>query len=191
MSEKKGMQSDLVASEQTIKTFDNESEQSIKTDRSLIIGQLGISSLLRLDLKLINTQGKAAVDTAAEVSIISDKLYNKQKTKPPTLRHAVVNTTGRGMTIDTFIVGPVNFQIGSKFYKTEFYVAPIVDDMLLRLNCMVTYNVTVDMGRSKFIIGGNEFHLNSDINSIIPVVARESIPQGTVIPPNTIVHVNG
>jgi hypothetical protein len=45
MSEKKGMQSDLVASEQTIKTFDNESEQSIKTDRSLTIGQLGIPSL--------------------------------------------------------------------------------------------------------------------------------------------------
>jgi hypothetical protein len=56
---------------------------------------------------------------------------------------------------------------------------------------MATYNVTVDMGRSKFIIGGNEFHLNSDINSIIPVVARVSIPQGTVIPPNTVMHVNG
>ena len=69
MSEKKGMQSDLVASEQSIKTFDNESEQSIKTDRSLTIGQLGISSLLRLDLKLMNTPVKAAVDTAAEVSI--------------------------------------------------------------------------------------------------------------------------
>ena len=47
------------------------------------------------------------------------------------------------------------------------------------------------MGRSKFIIGGSEFHLNSDINSIIPVVARVSIPQGTVIPPNTVMHVNG
>lgn len=140
------MQSDLVASEQAIKTFDNESEQSIKTDRSLTIGQLGISSLLRLDLKLMNTPGKANVDTAAEVSIIADKLYNKLKTKPPTLRHAVVDTTVRGMKIDTFIVGPVNFQIGSTFYKTEFYVAPIVDDMLLGLNCMVTYNVTVDMG---------------------------------------------
>jgi hypothetical protein len=44
-------------------------EQSIKTDRSLTIGQLGISSLLRLDLKLMYTPVKAAVDTAAEVSI--------------------------------------------------------------------------------------------------------------------------
>jgi hypothetical protein len=102
-----------------------------------------------------------------------------------------VNTAGRGMQIYTFIVGPVNIQIGSKFYKTKLCVAPIGDDMLPGLNCMVTYNVTVDMGRSKFIIGGNEFHLNSDINSIILVVARVSIPQGTVIPPNTVVHVNG
>jgi hypothetical protein len=76
------------------------------------------------------------------------------------------------------LVSDRNIQIGSKFYKTEFDVAPIVDDMLLGLNCIFAYNVTVDMGRSKFIIGGNEFHLNSDINFIIPVVARVSIPQG-------------
>ena len=55
------------------------------------------------------------------------------------------------MKIDTFIVEPVNIQIGSKFYKAELYVALIGDDMLLGLNFMVTYNVTVDMGRSKFI----------------------------------------
>lgn len=139
----------------------------------------------------MNTTLKAAVHTAAEVSIISDKLYSKLKPKPPTLRHAVVNTTGRGMEIDTFIVGPVDIEIGLKSYKTELYVAPIGDDMLLGLNVMVTYNVTVDTGRSKCKIGDNEFHLNSDKNSIIPVVARVSIPHRTVIPPNTVVHVNG
>ena len=57
------------------------------------------------------------------------------------------------MKIDTFIVEPVNIQIGSKFYKTELYVAPIGDDMLRGLNLMATYNVLVDMGRSQFIIG--------------------------------------
>ena len=33
--------------------------------------------------------------------------------------------------------------------------------------------------------------MNSDKNSIVPVVARVSIPQRTAIPPNTVVHVNG
>jgi len=81
VSVRKGMQYDLVESGKAIETFDNEqSEQSIKTDRSLTFGQLGISSLLKLDLKLMNTPVKAAVDTAAEVSILSDKLYNKLKT---------------------------------------------------------------------------------------------------------------
>lgn len=123
LSEQKGMQSDLVESEKAFKSFEN--EKSIKTDRSLTIGKLGISSLLKLDLILMNTTVKAAVDTAAEVSIISDKLYNKLIPKPPILRQATVNTAGRGMEIDTFIVGPVNIEIGSKFYKTELYVAPI------------------------------------------------------------------
>ena len=55
------MQSDLVTSGKTIKTFDNEqSDKSIKTDRLLTIEKLGISSLLRLDLKLMNTPVKAA-----------------------------------------------------------------------------------------------------------------------------------
>jgi hypothetical protein len=49
MNEKKGMQCDLVASEKAIKTFDNESEQSIKTDRSLTIGK-SLSSLSNLTL---------------------------------------------------------------------------------------------------------------------------------------------
>jgi hypothetical protein len=60
-----------------------------------------------------------------------------------------VNTTVRGMKIDTFIVGPVNIQIGSKLYKTELYVAPIGDDMLLGLNCMATYNVNSGYGTIK------------------------------------------
>jgi hypothetical protein len=61
MSVKKGMQSDLVTSGKTIKTFDNEqSDKSIKTDLLLTIGKLGISSLLRLDLKLMNTPVKTA-----------------------------------------------------------------------------------------------------------------------------------
>ena len=103
MSVKKGMQSDLLTSGKTIKTFDNEpSEQSITTDRSLTIGKLGIFSL-RLELKLMNTPGKAAGETAAEGAIISDNLGNKLKTKPPTLRHAVVNTAGKGMKIDTLL----------------------------------------------------------------------------------------
>ena len=192
------MQPDLGESENREKTITcttNSTTDGVckgtKADRSLTVGQLGKSSLLKIDLKLMNFTVKAAVDTAAEVSIISDNLYKKLKKKPPTLRHAVVNTAGRGMQMDTLIVGPVDLQIGSKFYRTELYVAPIEDDMLLGLNFMVTYKVAVDMGQSKFVINGDEFDLNSDKQAVIPVIARVSIPKRTVIPPNTLVHVNG
>ena len=61
--------------------------------------------------------------------------------------------------------------------------------MLLGLNLMVTYNVTVDMGQSKFIIDGNELQLKSGESAIF--LSKVSIPKRTVLPPNTIVHVNG
>ena len=79
---------------------------------------------------------------------------------------------------------------GSKSYKTELNIAPINDDILLGLNLNVTYNITVDMGQSKFITDGNELQLKSGESAIISVVATVSVPKRIVLQPNTIVHVN-
>ncbi|CAG2211269.1 tatD [Mytilus edulis] len=124
------------------------SETSTVTDgseRIFTTMQLGNSSLLRLSLELGDTPLVAAVDTAAEVTIISDKVFESLKKKPPMLRETVMHAAGRGMKMKTLVVGPVKLRIGTKLYETDVYVAPIDDDMLLGLNFMVAYGVTVEV----------------------------------------------
>jgi predicted aspartyl protease len=105
-------------------------------------------------LKLGDALMEAVVDTAAEVTIISNEVYATLDPKPPVLRESMMHAAGRGMMVKTFVVGPVDLEIGSKSYATEVYVAPIKDDMLLGLNFMVTYGVLVDRKEHTFNIGG-------------------------------------
>lgn len=160
-----------------------------KRDHVFTTMQLGKTSLLRLSLLVGDRPVVAAVDTAAEVSIISDKLYDSLKDKPPTLRETFMHAAGRGMRMKTFVVGPVNLTLGSKSYKMEVYVAPIQDDMLLGLNFMVTYGVTVDLEKFTFNIGGEKLEMSPGPKKTIPVVSKVWIDRRVVVPPHSAVHV--
>ncbi|VDI61791.1 Hypothetical predicted protein [Mytilus galloprovincialis] len=151
------------------------SETSTVTDgseRIFTTMQLGNSSLLRLSLELGDTPLVAAVDTAAEVTIISDKVFESLKKKPPMLRETVMHAAGRGMKMKTLVVGPVKLRIGTKLYETDVYVAPIDDDMLLGLNFMVAYGVTVDLEKLTFNIGGEMLEMSPGPKRSIPVVSQ-------------------
>ncbi|KAH3782352.1 hypothetical protein DPMN_160267 [Dreissena polymorpha] len=56
---------------------------------------------------------KAVVDSAAEVSIISDRVYKFMKCPPPKLCDAKLFTTDRKMSMQGSVVGPVKLRIGS------------------------------------------------------------------------------
>ncbi|VDI80332.1 Hypothetical predicted protein [Mytilus galloprovincialis] len=168
------------------------SETSTVTDgseRIFTTMQLGNSSLLRLSLELGDTPLVAAVDTAAEVTIISDKVFESLKKKPPMLRETVMHAAGRGMKMKTLVVGPVKLRIGTKLYETDVYVAPIDDDMLLGLNFMVAYGVTVDLEKLTFNIGGEMLEMSPGPKRSIPVVSKVVIGKRTVVPPHSVVHV--
>lgn len=159
-------------------------------EKGLVTMQFGNSSLLRLNLELEGVPIVAAVDTAAEVTIISDKIYGSLRVRPPTLRESVMHAAGRGMQMKTFVVGPVKLRIGSKLFETEVYVAPIQDDMLLGLNFMVTYGVTVNLAKLTFNIGDETLCMARGPRPTIPVVSRVIVEKRTVIPPNSVVQVN-
>ena len=58
---------------------------------------------------------KAIVDTAATVTILSDKvyMYSEMKPNPPCLEVVTLQTAGRDMKMDGRIVGPVSFKLGN------------------------------------------------------------------------------
>ena len=97
-------------------------------------------------------------------------------------RETIIHAAGRGMKMRTFVVGPVNLRIGSKFYETEVYVAPLDDDMLLGLNFMVAYGVTVDLEKFTFNIGGDQLEMSPGPKKTIPIVSKVVVEKWIVIP---------
>ena len=71
--------------------------------------QLKSASLYSLNILIGDWCVSAVVDSAAEVSIISDKVYLLLKKYPPkTLQEITLHTTVQLIVIRGFIVGPVS-----------------------------------------------------------------------------------
>ncbi|KAH3785844.1 hypothetical protein DPMN_163939 [Dreissena polymorpha] len=80
----------------------------------------------------------AVVDSAAEVSIISDRIYEAMvQQPPPRLRDVKLLMTRRDASMPSFVVGPVDLKIGNCWYRKHLHVAPKDVDMLLGLDILV------------------------------------------------------
>ncbi|CAG2255195.1 tatD [Mytilus edulis] len=158
------------------------------------ICQLGSASMLRFTLKVQGQSVISVVDTAAEVTIISDKVFESFIKKPPIKRKTTMQAAGRGMHMDAFVVGPVELKIGERTYRTDIYVAPIDNDMLLGLDFLVRAKVILDCRKLVFFINGEALPMvHGDVGLVPPVnaiarVAKITVPHRTVIPPNSVVQ---
>ena len=102
---------------------------------------------------MISIQGiitKAIVDTGAEVTVLSERLYNLfPKDKRPKLTEAkrglVVAEAGKEMTTCGTI--DANFKLGDFEFTWPVYVAPIRDDMLLGCDIIDEMDITVNTKR--------------------------------------------
>ncbi|VDI42213.1 Hypothetical predicted protein [Mytilus galloprovincialis] len=158
------------------------------------ICQLGSASMLRFTLKVQGQSVISVVDTAAEVTIISDKVFESFIKKPPIKRKTTMQAAGRGMHMDAYVVGPVELKIGERTYRTDIYVAPIDNDMLLGLDFLVRAKVILDCRKLVFFINGEALPMiHGDVGLVPPVnaiarVAKITVPHRTVIPPNSVVQ---
>jgi hypothetical protein len=87
--------------------------------------------MLRLSVKVQEQPVVCVVDSAAEVTIISDNFFQSSERKPPTKRKTKMHAAGRGMRMDAFVAGSFDLKVGSTTYRTDIYVAPLVMSLLL------------------------------------------------------------
>ena len=160
-------------------------------DRTFTILKTGTASMLRIPVVCNRRPMAAVIDSAAEVTILSDKIYNSLQDQPKILRKTVMYAAGRGMQMDTIIVGPVKLEVGSKSYCTDVYVAPIDDDMLLGLDFLKRHQTITDLKNNTFTIGDDQIPLYCGPQSEIPVVAKVTVPKRTVVPPHSVVRMPG
>ena len=71
------------------------------------------------------------VDTAAQVTIISDWVFDSLQRKPEKIRDVKLLTAGRDLAISGKVVEPVRLKIGERWYMENVYVVPIDQEMLL------------------------------------------------------------
>lgn len=107
-------------------------------------------SKFTIPVRVENVNIEAVVDSAAEVTIISDKIYESLTTPPKKLYDVQLDTAGRQLSMTGFVAGPMKIGIGGSHYDGPVYVAPIEQDMLFGVGIMKTDKAVTDMGEGIF-----------------------------------------
>ena len=74
------------------------------------------------------------INTASEVSIISDKVYNSLPIKPSIVKSIALHSAGRDMSMEGYLIEPITIDIKGLQFNESLYVAPIADAMLIGLD---------------------------------------------------------
>ena len=63
------------------------------------------------------------VDTAAQVTLVSEEFYKSQDPAPPIRKEVVMNTAGKGMQMNRNISDPFQVVLGTHQFSVQIYVA--------------------------------------------------------------------
>lgn len=130
------------------------------------------------------------VDTAAEVILISEEVYRSLKSAPPILREVIMNTAGKGMQMNGYVVGPVNLELGSKLIQSNMYVAPIQDDMLLCFDLLKAHCIDLQMSERQLRVRDEVIPITMFKVRQVPRVANVTISEKITVPPNSVMKIS-
>lgn len=130
------------------------------------------------------------MDTAAEVTLISEEVYRSLKSAPPILREVIMNTAGKGMQMNRYFVGPVNLGLGSKLIQSNLYVAPIQDDMLLYFDLLKAHCIDLQMSERQLREGDEFIPITMGKVRQAPRVVNVTIREEITVPPNSVMTIS-
>ncbi|KAH3812829.1 hypothetical protein DPMN_141270 [Dreissena polymorpha] len=124
------------------------------------VNQLGSAAQFCLKVQVGDVMVDAVIDSAAEVSLISDRVYKAMKQPPPKQRDVKLLMTGRDAFMQDFVVGPVKLKIGNYWYQQHLYVAPTDVDMLLGFDILMNPGrAIINMAEATIIFDGQVLSL--------------------------------
>ena len=162
----------------------------LKEPEHLVICQIRSASQFTLKVQVSNKTVKAVVDTAAQVTIISDKVFNSLKHKPKKISDAKLLNAGRELSMTGMVVGPVRLKIGERWYTENIYVAPIEQEMLLGFDILVNRGqALLDMSNGILFFDGMRLSLDMDTEGGSPTVSRVTVDKRRIIPPHSVAKI--
>ena len=161
------------------------------TENPIIIRQLKSSSNLKINVLLHGKEVDAILDTASQVTIISDEFYNTLSDKPEKVRAFTLCTAGRNMAMKGYLLEPVQLEINGNVYKESIYVAPLEDAMLIGLDFMSKHQTTLDIKQGHIRIQDQNIPFIKGSNSV-PAVSKTQIriTKKTHIPPRSVIRIS-
>ena len=78
-------------------------------DGAVTVLKLSNGAMFRVPVEVQGMQLQAVVDTAAQVTLVSEEFYKSQDPAPPIRKEVVMNTAGKGMQMNRNITCP--FQV--------------------------------------------------------------------------------
>lgn len=155
--------------------------------QSVVICQVRSDSMFRINVTLGDGfVVQAVIDTAAEVTLVSDRVFEKIPGDIPVLEQVSVMTAGRELFMKGAIVGPIKIEIGGQSFTEKVYVAPIEDSMLLGLDFMRKHEIKIDIPRSTISIKDTIVSMNEEVASDSLKVAKIRVDKSMSIPPNSV-----
>ena len=131
------------------------------------------------------------IDTASQVTIISDQLYDTLSPTTGKVREFTLCTAGRNLSMKGYLVEPTSLEINGKVYKESIYVAPLEDTMLIGLDFMSKYQITLDMKKGQLYIQGQQVPFTDEGDNSVQAVdgIQVRVTKKTHIPARSVVRI--
>ncbi|XP_048251534.1 uncharacterized protein LOC125379302 [Haliotis rufescens] len=160
------------------------------TDEETGLPMINISTLthrasIMITLEIGGCPTEAVIDSGAEMTVISDKLFRKLTDQPPTVQEVVLKNAGRDLKMKGFITDMTRIRIQGKTYRLPICVAPIEDDMLLGADFILRYCSSINLEEHVLVVGGREVPMMVKSRRG-PAVCGIRITSKTSIPPNSV-----
>ena len=157
-------------------------------EEAVTVCHLRSISQLSIEVGVNDLTVEAVVDTAAEVTILSDRVFDKLRNKPQVLQEVKLLTAGRQMSMMGKIVGPFDVKIGDKWYSETLYVAPIEQDMLLGFDILERGKSILNMS-GHIIFDGQPIVMKVSNRTKSPSVAKVTVAQRKLVRPKSAVYI--
>jgi len=155
------------------------------------VPKLSNGVIFRVPIEVQGMRLQSVVDTAAQVTLVSEEFYKSLDPAPPIHREVVMNTAGKGMQMNGFIAGSFQVVLGTHQFSVDIYVAPIEEEMLLGLDFLEANGVSLHLKERKLQISGEVIPMSWGAGS--PLVSEKetgvSLVRGCRVPPNSVMRV--
>ena len=89
---------------------------------------------LVVPIKVKNVECQAVIDTAAQVTVISNRIFRKMKCQPQVQEDVILKDATALNNIPAQLVKSVNFSLGDRIYNWNSYVALLSDEVILGID---------------------------------------------------------